>query len=445
MRAAADELLAIADEAVRVRGVFWLVLAGGRTPRALYERLAEVGRRRGGAVASRWQVWFGDERMVPPDHPDSNLRMAREAWLAHVPLPATQVHAIPTEPPDPIAAAAAYEATIRRVTGAKPPGIPVFDLVLLGMGEDGHTASLFPGSLLLEERVRLAAAVRKAPKPPPDRVTLTLPLLWAARHVRFLVTGADKAAVLARVLAGGRAARALPAACVARGASDVAWYVDAAAAGPRKPERSRGSAIAGDGIQEDAHRGGAVVGPRDPRDGERSRERGAEADLEQQMARRLGVHAPAQPRPGDGAREELAEARVRAPHQRRHPRVRVRGRRAVEHAELVFALGQERLEPLPQGVQAGRDAVDVRDRVGEPIQDPVPGSCEHGLEQRLLRRKVPVENGFGHPGGARELARGRPVRPPDGEERQGRLRGCLRGARPRGGAGEGSCGCGPGA
>ena len=232
VRAAADELLAVADEAVRVRGVFWLVLAGGRTPRALYERLAEVGP--AAAVPwHRWQVWFGDERMVAPDHPDSNLRMAREAWLARVPLPATQVHAVPTEPPDPIAAAAAYEATIRRVTGAKPPGIPVFDLVLLGMGEDGHTASLFPGSLLLEERVRLAAAVRKAPKPPPDRVTLTLPLFWAARHVRFLVTGADKAGVLGRILAGESFARALPAARVAAGAFDVAWYVDAGASGPR--------------------------------------------------------------------------------------------------------------------------------------------------------------------------------------------------------------------
>ena len=230
VEAAADEVFRLAEEAVRLRGVFWLVLAGGRTPRALYERLAKAGAA-SHAAWHRWQVLFGDERMVPPDHPDSNARMARESWLDHVAIPSAQVHAIPSVPPDPIAAAAAYEGTIRSLTGATSPGIPVLDVILLGMGEDGHTASLFPGSLLLEERVRLAAAVRKAPKPPPDRVTLTLPILTAARHVRFLVTGADKASALARIHADEPATQRLPIGLVERGAADPAWYVDDAAMG----------------------------------------------------------------------------------------------------------------------------------------------------------------------------------------------------------------------
>jgi 6-phosphogluconolactonase len=187
---AARRVLAAADEAIERRGRFFVALAGGSTPRAAYERLAEAH-----ADWPRWQVFFGDERVVPSDHPDSNERMARAAWLARVPLPAENVHRVRTEL-GASAAALDYEAELRRVFGLAPGAVPVFDLVLLGLGPDGHTAALFPGSPALAERRHLAAPVHDAPKPPPERVTLTFPVLEAARALLVLVAGADKAAAL---------------------------------------------------------------------------------------------------------------------------------------------------------------------------------------------------------------------------------------------------------
>jgi 6-phosphogluconolactonase len=185
-----------------------LALAGGSTPRPVYERLA--------AAALPWSeidVWFGDERCVPPDDPDSNYRMAHEALLAHV---AARVHRMPGETCD----ALAYERELTRVYG---DGVPRLDLALLGLGDDGHTASLFPGDPALEERDRLVAHVQRADH---ARLTLTLPVLSAASVAIFLVAGERKREPLRRLLAGDRA---IPAACV--DAARVVVFADRAAAG----------------------------------------------------------------------------------------------------------------------------------------------------------------------------------------------------------------------
>ncbi len=232
MHAAAEELIATAKNAVDTSGRFAVALAGGNTPRQLYTLLA------GGKYAPRiaWasvEVLFGDERCVPPDHDASNYRMANEALLAHVPLDSTRVHRIRGEDA-PSAAAAAYERTLRTVF-ATPTGPPqatagrCLDLVLLGMGDDGHTASLFPHAPTLGEREGWAVpAVGSAP--PKERVTLTAPMINAARQVMFLVVGASKATTLRRVLEGPRDPEALPAQLVAPVAGRLTWMVDRAAA-----------------------------------------------------------------------------------------------------------------------------------------------------------------------------------------------------------------------
>jgi 6-phosphogluconolactonase len=206
------ELLVTADIAETAVGLFLrqrprtLVLAGGRTPRALYARLA-----REKYDWSRVEIFFSDERCVPPDHPDSNFRMARETLLSSV---RARVHRMHGETCD----AAGYEEELRLVFG---DGLPSFDLVFLGMGADGHTASLFPGDPALEETQRLVA---KVARPDHQRLTLTLPVLAASKLAVFLVSGAEKREALRRVLAGDD----LPAARVA--ARRVVIIADAAAA-----------------------------------------------------------------------------------------------------------------------------------------------------------------------------------------------------------------------
>src|SRR5262249_37334483 len=169
--------------------------------------------------------FFGDERAVAPDHPDSNFRMVRDTLLAHPAARAARVYRMPADAADLDEAAAEYEATLRRALG--PPA--VLDLVLLGLGADGHTASLFPHGRALEEAERRVVAT-PAPRIAP-RLTLTLPALDAARALLFLVAGAAKAAVLELVLHGGDAADDLPARRVARGNPRTAWLVDRAAYG----------------------------------------------------------------------------------------------------------------------------------------------------------------------------------------------------------------------
>lgn len=193
-RAAVEAVLSGAARAIRERGRFHLVLAGGHTPRDVYRAL-----RAARTDWSAWHLYFGDERCVPPDDPARNSRMALEAWLDSVPVPARQVHAIPAELGAP-EAARMYAEMLRTVGD--------FDLVLLGLGEDGHTASLFPGREWGTERgAPDALAVFDAPKPPPERVSLSAARLSRARQVIFLVAGESKR----RAVSEWRAGKNIPA------------------------------------------------------------------------------------------------------------------------------------------------------------------------------------------------------------------------------------------
>lgn len=194
-RAGADAVVQAAQRALHEHGGFRLVLAGGNTPRACYELLS--GELRAEVEWRRVSVFFGDERCVPPDAAESNYRMARETLLDPLDLRGAAVRRIAGELP-PETAAADYDAELRRYWAE---GEPMFDLVLLGMGPEGHTASLFPGSPALEERSRLAVAV-EVPATPASRVTLTPPAFRASRQILFLVSGAEKADAIARVFGG---------------------------------------------------------------------------------------------------------------------------------------------------------------------------------------------------------------------------------------------------
>jgi 6-phosphogluconolactonase len=224
-RLAAGRFTDLASTAIAERGRFVVALSGGSTPRPVYTLLAE------GLFVSRldWKrvhVFWGDERCVPPDHPDSNYRMAYRALLEHVAIAPENVHRIPGELP-PEEAAAVYRMELAEVLGEDGR----FDLILLGMGTDGHTASLFPGTRAVGERERdvVAAWVERLSA---WRVTLTLPMINAARHVMFLVSGAAKAPVLARIHAG----EALPAGFVRPQDGQLTWLVDRDAAADLPPD-----------------------------------------------------------------------------------------------------------------------------------------------------------------------------------------------------------------
>ncbi len=181
-------------------GPFALNLSGGSTPKRLYEVLASDIVR----TKIDWQrvhLFFGDERFVPHDHPDSNYRMVREALIRHVPIPEENVHAVETALPTPEDAAAAYERTLKTFLGKETLDIwrPLFAVTLLGLGEDGHTASLFPGTAALRERDKWVTAVVGA-KPEP-RITMTFPVLDSSRDVVFLAAGEGKRAMLKKLLA----------------------------------------------------------------------------------------------------------------------------------------------------------------------------------------------------------------------------------------------------
>ena len=246
-RAAAGEVVARAAEAVGARGRFTIALAGGHTPRRLYELLGSEYR---GAV--RWDrvhVFWGDERCVPPDDARSNVRLARQTLLEHVPVPAEAVHRVRCEL-DAEAAAAEYDRVLATFFGgaspaaeppapespATPASAVAFDLALLGLGADGHTASLFPGQVEPDDD-RWARAVLAPPDVEPrDRVTLTLRALNASARAVFLVSGGEKRAVFERVRraldARGTGAAEAPPAAMVRPVGGVLWLVDRAAAGP---------------------------------------------------------------------------------------------------------------------------------------------------------------------------------------------------------------------
>jgi 6-phosphogluconolactonase len=238
MHAAAELWVAAAASAIGGSGRFAVALSGGSTPERLY-RLLATEPYVSGLDWSRVHAFQGDERCVPPDDPASNYRMARDALLARVPIPAENVHRIRGED-EPDAAAAAYERDLREAF-ATPDGPPRlspgsrFDLVLLGMGEDGHTASLFPGSAALREPTRWVRAIRHADGSP-ARVTLTPVVINSAAEVVFLVSGRAKAATLRRVREGPFQPDVLPAQIVAPRAVRLRWLVDADAAADLEPQ-----------------------------------------------------------------------------------------------------------------------------------------------------------------------------------------------------------------
>ena len=225
--AAAEEVVRAANEAVAQRGRFTIALAGGSTPKSLYNLLATNAR-----TALPWDRMFffwGDERHVPPTDPDSNYRMADETMLSKIPVPTANVFRMKTENSDAAAVAEDYEQTLRKFFQLEPGQIPAFDLILLGMGPDGHTASLFPGTAALQEKSRLVLA-NWVEKMKTYRITLTLPVLNAARCVIFLVSGTDKAAALHAVLEEDVPGEQYPAKLVRPRQGKLIWLVDRAAA-----------------------------------------------------------------------------------------------------------------------------------------------------------------------------------------------------------------------
>lgn len=229
IRRAAEVVVETAARAVDASGRFTLALAGGRAPAPLYRLLATAPY--AGQVAwTRTHVCWGDERCVPPSDPASNYRMAHEALLRHVPVPVEHVHRMRGEL-DPLESVAVYERELRRVfpDAAAPKAPPRFDLVLLGLGPDGHTASLFPSGTAVQERDRWVMA-EFVPSVSMWRLTLTPVVLNAARAVVFLVSGGEKADAVTRVLEGPRDPARWPAQVVAPPEGQVRWLMDAEAA-----------------------------------------------------------------------------------------------------------------------------------------------------------------------------------------------------------------------
>lgn len=208
----------------RATGRCSLVLSGGSTPSTLHRLWASAFRDQ--IPWAHVHVFWGDERYVSPDDPDSNYRMARETLLDHVPCPAGNIHPMPTHFPSSDAAAQEYEKTLRTYFGTEWPH---FDLLRLGLGEEGHTASLLPGSPALEERTHWVVAV-KTPANPPLRLTLTMPALTRAANTYVIVTGSKKASALHHVLADVTDPQTYPAAAVRFTEGTLIWWVDRAAA-----------------------------------------------------------------------------------------------------------------------------------------------------------------------------------------------------------------------
>ena len=228
-QATADRFVAAARSAIEDRGIFRVALSGGSTPKQVYPLLLEPVRR-DRIDWSAVEFWWGDERAVPPDHPDSNFGVAYGMLISQLPnVRPERIHRMPAEAPDLDAAALSYESELRLAFGARGDEPPAFDLIWLGMGPDGHTASLFPGSAGLDEDRRWVIP-NYAPSQNAWRMTLTFPVLNAGRDVLFVVTGADKADALREIRAGRSE---LPAARVA--GDQVEWIVDAAAAGETEP------------------------------------------------------------------------------------------------------------------------------------------------------------------------------------------------------------------
>ncbi|MEM9537923.1 MAG: 6-phosphogluconolactonase [Cyanobacteria bacterium P01_E01_bin.42] len=207
--------------ALEERGQCTIALAGGSTPKPLYEAIA--------AQSLPWEkihVFWGDERYVPHDHPDSNCNMARQAWLDRVDFPPGNIHPMPTAADDPAADADRHDGEVREFFGVKAGEFPPFDIILLGMGDDGHTASLFPHTEVLQVGDRLIAVGNKSGQP---RLTFTIPLINAGRCVIFLAAGANKQNALANVLGDSADANEYPSRFI-QPEGELWWFVDEMAA-----------------------------------------------------------------------------------------------------------------------------------------------------------------------------------------------------------------------
>lgn len=213
----------------RARGAFSLVLSGGRTPQRLYQLLAQ--RYRETVPWNAVEIFFGDERCVPPRNPESNYGMARDALLSQVTVSRRRVHRMPGELRPPSRAAERYASVIGRLPSSADPSDARFDLVLLGVGPDGHTASLFPGAPALRERRRSVVAVSRPGQPPfVPRLTMTVAALGSAREVCFLVSGEEKAAAVAAVLGTSPEGDPQLPASLVRAVGSTTWFLDRAAA-----------------------------------------------------------------------------------------------------------------------------------------------------------------------------------------------------------------------
>lgn len=228
-RAAAEAFVRIATQSVAAQGRFSVALSGGATPKSLYSLLVEDPRLRSQLPIENMHFYWGDERHVPPDHADSNYRMACDTMLSKLPLAPNQVHRIHGEYPDAARAANEYERELRADFALAPGGYPRFDLVLLGIGPDGHIASLFPHTPALDETERSVAANPVAALGT-ERITLTIPAINNAANIVFLVCGPDKAVALREILEGARDPRRLPAQSIAPPHGALTWLVDEAAA-----------------------------------------------------------------------------------------------------------------------------------------------------------------------------------------------------------------------
>ena len=228
---AADEFVKLAREAIQRKGTFMVALSGGSTPKMLYSLLADRTQKHTGPEIPWAQIhlFWGDERHVPPDHADSNYRMANEAMISKIPIPAQNVHRVQAENNDATAAAADYDETLVKVFNLSDKQLPRFDLILLGMGPDGHTASLFPGSSGVQE-LSNRVIPNWVQKFNSLRITFTRPVLNNAAEVLLLVCGSDKAPALSEVMGAGDP-NTYPVKYVQPTDGKLMWLLDRAAAG----------------------------------------------------------------------------------------------------------------------------------------------------------------------------------------------------------------------
>jgi len=228
-QAAATEFVRHAQEAVQTKGVFTVALSGGSTPKSLYARLADEASLRAAVPWDQVHFFWGDERHVPPNHPESNYRMAYEALLGKVPVPLAHIHRIQSEYQEASQAADEYEQELREFFRLAAGQFPCFDLLLLGMGPDGHTASLFPGTAALHEQTRLVVA-NWVGKFNSYRITLTLPVINNAAHIIFLISGEEKAETLREVLQSKTQPERFPVQLVRPPRGTLLWLMDRQAA-----------------------------------------------------------------------------------------------------------------------------------------------------------------------------------------------------------------------